>query len=497
MKSIEDVSAIWEMMLNTIREDRELPTTVIELWFDKCRLDSLSVESAVFSCPTDLTKNTLKKRYTDFLGDHLKRIIGFVPKSLEFVTDPSLADEFIPGESPTRKRMQEIIELRQEARRAGLLESEEEEIRRIRGTSPYISRPSASGGITAEKEEEEEKKLVTNLDYTFDTFVVGRTNAMAHANALSVAENPGRLINPLFIYGPSGLGKTHLMYAVANRVLERDHTMNVIYVKGEDFMNQLITAIKTGKTGEFRNKFRGADMLLIDDIQYIASSDSTQTEFFHTFDALYENHKQIIITSDRPPQELTILDERIRSRFEQGLLADIHPPDLELRLAILKTKAEYLNLEIPPEVLFFLAERLHSNVRTIEGIVKKLAATNLLTGMPVTLDMVKTTVPEFIRDTGSVNDYVDSIVECVARRCHVEAEEIFGKKRTKEIRNARNIAIYVIRKLTPLSLPKIGSLFERDYSTIHSNLSTVEKQMTIDPLFESEIQDIIREMKRN
>ena len=496
MKPFEDVSAIWEMMLNDIREDHEQPMTVIELWFDKCRLDSLSVERAVFACPTDLNRNTLQKRYTEFLGEHLKRIIGFVPRSLEFFTDPSLADEFIPEERSTRKRMQEIVELRREAREAGLLESEEEEIARLRGPSPYISKTDREQNEKGDPEKEE-RKLNTNLDYTFDTFVVGRTNAMAHANALSVAENPGRLINPLFIYGPSGLGKTHLMYAVANRVLDRDNSMNVIYVKGEDFMNQLIAAITAKKTEEFRSKFRGADMLLIDDIQYIASSDSTQTEFFHTFDALYENHKQIIITSDRPPQELTILDERIRSRFEQGLLADIHPPDLELRLAILKTKAEYLNLEIPPEVLSFLAERIHSNVRTIEGIVKKLAATNLLTGMPVTLDMVKTTVPEFIRETGSINDYIDSIVECVARRCHVEAEDILGKKRTKEIKNARNIAMYVIRKLTPLSLPKIGSIFERDYSTVHSNLQTVDKQITIDPLFESEINDIIREMKRN
>ena len=263
-------------------------------------------------------------------------------------------------------------------------------------------------------------------------------------------------------------------------------------------MNQFILSIKTNKTAEFREKFRGADMLLIDDIQYIASGagESTQTEFFHTFEALYEDHRQIIITSDRPPQELTILEERIRNRFESGLLADIQPPDLELRLAILQNKAENHSLSLSPEVLNFLAEKLQSNVRQIEGVIKKLAAKSLLTGQPVTLDLVKTTVPEYIRDTFSINDYVDTIISCVARRTHVDPEDILGRKRNKEIKNARNICMYIIRSLTQLSLPKIGSYFERDYSTVHSNLDAVEKQMALDPLLESEINDIINDIKR-
>ena len=463
MNTKEDAAAIWKMMYESMKAEKELPGTALSLWFGNCTLDSLSADSAVFTVDSDMKRSVIETRYTDYLSRHLENVIGFVPKN---ITVLSSAEEEESG--------RDIF---------SVLSDEPD----IVHPEPEIKNAGSS-----------ERKLSFNSDFTFDNFVVGRSNAMAHANAVSVAENPGKLINPLFIYGHSGLGKTHLMYAIANRVLERNSSMNVIYVKGEDFMNQFILSIKTNKTAEFREKFRGADMLLIDDIQYIASGagESTQTEFFHTFEALYEDHRQIIITSDRPPQELTILEERIRNRFESGLLADIQPPDLELRLAILQNKAESHSLSLSPEVLNFLAEKLQSNVRQIEGVIKKLAAKSLLTGQPVTLDLVKTTVPEYIRDTFSINDYVDTIISCVARRTHVDPEDILGRKRNKEIKNARNICMYIIRSLTQLSLPKIGSYFERDYSTVHSNLDAVEKQMALDPLLESEINDIINDIKR-
>ena len=468
MNTKEDAASIWNMMYEAMKEEKELPGTALSLWFGNCTLDTLTADSAVFVCDSEMKRSVIETRYLDYLCRHLEGIIGFVPKNVTVISsDPDDGSDAVS----VLTRPTESEEDKEEAPRVPAEEKEP-----IKGS---------------------ERRLSFNSDFTFDNFVVGRSNAMAHANAVSVAENPGKLINPLFIYGHSGLGKTHLMYAIANRVLERDSSMNVIYVKGEDFMNQFIISIKTGRTVEFREKFRGADMLLIDDIQYIASgSGSTQTEFFHTFEALYEDHKQIIITSDRPPQELTILEERIRNRFESGLLADIQPPDLELRLAILQNKAEYHGLELSPEVLNFLAEKLQSNVRQIEGVIKKLAAKNLLTGQPVTLDLVKTTVPEYIKDTPSINDYVDTIISCVARRTHVDPEDILGRKRNKEIKNARNICMYIIRSLTQLSLPKIGSYFERDYSTVHSNLDAVEKQIALDPLLESEINDIINDIKR-
>ena len=460
----KDAAAIWQMMFAAMKEQKELPSTALDLWFGNCSLSSLSADSAVFVCDSEMKRSVIGSRYLDYLSRYLEGVIGFMPKSVAIVAEEGYD--------------------RKDAASDGA---------------------AAAGGETSSRGEDghdgrrytSEKKLSFNSDFTFENFVVGRSNAMAHANAVLVAENPGSLINPLFIYGHSGLGKTHLMYAIANRVLERNPTMNVIYVKGEDFMNQFISSIRANKTNEFRKKFRGADMLLIDDIQYIASGvgESTQTEFFHTFEALYEDHRQIIITSDRPPQELTILEERIRNRFESGLLADIQPPDLELRLAILQNKAEHHNLSLSGDVLNFLAERLQANVRQIEGVIKKLAAKNLLTGVPITLDVVKTTVPEYIKDTVTINDYVDTIIECVARRTHVDPEDILGRKRNKEIKNARNICMYVIRTLTQLPLPKIGSYFERDHSTVHSNLTAVERQLSIDPLFESEVNEIINEIK--
>jgi len=305
--------------------------------------------------------------------------------------------------------------------------------------------------------------------------------------------------NPLFIYGPSGLGKTHLMYSIANRALKRDPEMKVIYVKGEEFMNQLVEAIRGSSptaTAKFRSKYRSADMLLIDDIQFIAGKEATQEEFFHTFDALYEEHKQIIITSDRPPKELTTLEERIRSRFEAGLIADIQPPDYELRLAILKNKAIQNNLEVPIDVLDFLAENLQSNIRQIEGVVKRLGAKNLLSGMPITMDMVLTTLPEYLRETEPVADTVKRIVEIVAKKYNVTTADIMGTSRKKEIKTARNVAMYIVRTVTRMSLPQIGSTFGRDHSTVHSNINMVESELTTNTLFEATITEIIKEFKR-
>lgn len=341
-----------------------------------------------------------------------------------------------------------------------------------------------------------ERRLTYNEDYTFENFIVGNSNRFAHAAALNVADNVGMKINPLFIYGPSGLGKTHLMYAIANRALKRKPDIRVIYVKGEEFLNQLVIAIQHGWTQSFRQKYRNADMLLIDDIQFIAGKEGTQMEFFHTFDALYEDHKQIILTSDRPPRELTSLEERIRSRFEAGLLADIQPPDYELRLAILQNKISQNNIDVPTDVVDFLARNLQENIRQLEGVIKKLAVTNLLNGQPVTMEMVIQTVPEYLRDAEPVSDTVNRIIECVAKRSGVRVEDILGSSRTKKIKNARNIAMYIVRSMTSMSLPQMGVVFCRDHSTIHSNVNAVETALSTDTILDATINDIIKEIKR-
>jgi len=333
-------------------------------------------------------------------------------------------------------------------------------------------------------------------DYTFETFIVGRSNQMAHAAALSVADNVGMSINPLFIWGPSGLGKTHLMYAIANRAMKRDPGLKIVYVKGEEFMNQMIEAIRRDRNQAFRDKYRKADMLLIDDIQFIAGKESTQTEFFHTFDALYEDRKQIVITSDRPPKELTSLESRIRSRFEAGLLVDIQPPDYELRMAILKEKISQNHVEVPTDVIDFLATNLQENIRQLEGVVKKLAMKHMISGDPVTMEMVLKTVPEYIRSTEPLTDTVARIIAKVAAHYSVTPDDILGKDRKKNIQTARNVSMYLVRTVTGASYPQIGVFFYRDHSTVHSNIAKVEAELASDAVFEARVAQISKEIQR-
>ncbi len=546
-----DLSAIWQIMLKTMQSENLISSTACDLWFKCFRLDYLDPDKAVFAVENEMKRNIILDKYSDLLATQIEQVIGYTPK-IDIVTDTSLVPEDAPELSRTEGAPYpaEIAEKRLAAKDAyadkeeaatvdaldrisripdrlhpGMAGSLPEDLRELpelrrssegdtdadtrRGglTSPYLKEqfedtdrdPGYAELSPNDKSGSGDRQLSYNEDYTFENFVVGNSNQFAHAAALSVAENVGMKINPLFIYGPSGLGKTHLMYAIANRALKRDSSMKVIYVKGEEFLNQLIEAIRGGRstaTAEFRAKYRSADMLLIDDIQFIAGKESTQEEFFHTFDALYEDHKQIIITSDRPPKELTTLEERIRSRFEAGLIADIQPPDYELRLAILKNKADQNNLEVPIDVIDFLAENLQSNIRQIEGVIKKLGAKNLLSGMPITMDMVLTTLPEYLRDTEPVGDTVTRIVDIVSRKYNVTTADIMGTSRKKEIKTARNVSMYVVRQVTKMSLPQIGAVFARDHSTVHSNISMVESELTTNTLFEAVVSEIMKEVKR-
>ena len=333
--------------------------------------------------------------------------------------------------------------------------------------------------------------------YTFENFIVGSSNQMAHAAALRVADNVGMSINPLFIWGPSGLGKTHLMYAIANRAVERDPALRVICVKGEEFMNEMIEAIRNNRNQAFRDKYRKTDMLLIDDIQFIAGKDSTQTEFFHTFDALYEDRKQIIITSDRPPKDLTSLENRIRSRFEAGLLVDIQPPDYELRMAILRDKISQSGMEIPEEVMDFLAKNLQENIRQLEGVVKKLSVVHMVSGNPVTMETVLKTVPEYLRSTEPLSDTVSRIIKATAEHYGVRVDDVLGKERKKNIQTARNVSMYLVRTVTGASLPQIAVFFCRDHSTVHSNIAKVEAEIADDAVFEANVDEILKEIRRS
>lgn len=337
----------------------------------------------------------------------------------------------------------------------------------------------------------------STYEYTFENFIVGSSNKFAHAACTAVADHPATNFNPLFIYGQSGLGKTHLMYAVINRIRNRQPGVNIQYIKGEEFTNQLIDSISRSAMPEFRNKFRNCDVLLIDDIQFVAGKTSTQEEFFHTFNALYEDHKQIILTSDRPPRDIKTLEDRLKTRFEWGLLADVQPPDLELRIAILKKKCESMNLSLSDDILMFLAENLRSNIRQLEGVIKKLSALTFVTGDSITMQEAQSCITEFMGSEEPVGVTVDRIFAAVEKKFGVSKEDIIGSRRTKDIATARHVAVFLIRQVTDMSLPNIGKLFNRDHTTVLSSCETVEKRMLSDPPYNLQVNELLKSMKNN
>ena len=333
-----------------------------------------------------------------------------------------------------------------------------------------------------------------NFEYTFDNFIVGSSNKFAHAACTAVAANPAMNYNPLFIYGPSGLGKTHLLYAITNEIKRKKPAAKIIYIKGEDFTTQFIEALAAQMTNEFRNKYRSCDVLLIDDIQFIAGKTSTQEEFFHTFNALYEEHKQIILTSDRPPRDMKTLEDRLKTRFEWGLLADIQPPDLELRVAIIKKKAEQVGIIIPEDVLTYLAENLRSNIRQIEGAMKKLGALAFLSGQKITMEVARGCIADLLGGEEPVSVTVDKIFATVYKKYGISKEDLTGKSRSREIAQARHVTIYLIRKITEMSLPNIGKIFNRDHTTALASWETIEKKLKTDAMLTLDINEMTKEV---
>ena len=329
--------------------------------------------------------------------------------------------------------------------------------------------------------------------YTFENFIVGSSNKFAHAASMAVASKPAGSYNPLFIYGDSGLGKTHLLYAICNEIQKNNPDAKIIYTKGEYITNELIEAIQLGKTAEFRAKYRQADVLLVDDIQFISGKVSTQEEFFHTFDALYQASKQIVLASDRPPREIASLVNRLRNRFESGLLADIQPPDLETRMAIIKRKAELLGMSINDDICEYIATQLKSNVRQLEGAVKSMHAQCLLDGCQPSLLIAQSAIRDIRYDNQPVPITVERIITEVARTMSVTPEDIRSTKRSSPISQARQVAAYVVRSITSLPMKSIGEEFgTRDHSTIVYAVQKVESRMQKDPSFKGMVNDIIK-----
>lgn len=341
--------------------------------------------------------------------------------------------------------------------------------------------------ITPQEEKEPEPELIDsslNPSYTFDTFVVGSSNEFAHAAARAVADQPGQTYNPLFIYGRTGLGKTHLMQAVASHIKRADHSAIVMFVKSEPFLNELINAIRTAKTEDFRIKYRRADVLLIDDIQFIAGKESTQEEFFHTFNELYENGKQIILSSDKPPKEISKLEERLRSRFEGGLIADIQPPNYETKLAILQrkvkdiTRKDALHCDVSPEILDLIATKVSSNIRSLEGALNKIIAYTILNSKSPNLVEAEIAIRDFLTTTANKKVSSGHILQMVCEYYEISQAEIVSNKKNQSIAYPRQIAMYLTRKLCDMSYKSIAELYGKsDHTTVKHAYEKIEKEI--------------------
>ena len=345
------------------------------------------------------------------------------------------------------------------------------------------------------REDREERLPVGQYAFTFENFIRGPSNQFAFAAAQAVAANPSGAYTPLFIYGPSGLGKTHLLHAIKFEVAKNHPDFNIVYVDCEVFTNEIIEAVKNGTTELFRQKYRLADVLLIDDIQFLAGKESTQEEFFHTFNTLHNAGKQIVIASDRPAKEIKSLEERLRTRFEWGLTADIQPPDFETRVAIVKRKAELLKLDVPDDVADYIANHLKQNIRQLEGAVKKLNAYYMLEGISPCIGVTSTAIKDTLNDTQPIPVTIEKIINEVARTYNLLPSDIRGKKRSANVSAARQMTMYIIREVTGMSMEAIGQEFNRDHSTVVYSINTMEKNITKDRHLKEMCDDIIKNVR--
>ncbi len=350
--------------------------------------------------------------------------------------------------------------------------------------------------IKAGEPDSAEKKAMKKYNYSFENFVIGSSNKFAHAAALNVANNPGGSYNPLFIYGHSGLGKTHLLCAIQRQIMKNNPHANIIYTSGELFTNELIHFISMRDTHTFHEKYRNVDVLLIDDIQFISKTVSTQEEFFHTFDYLIQKGKQVVLTSDRPPKEMVTLEERLRNRFEWGLMADIQPPSVETRMAIIKLKGEELGINLSDDVIKYIAEHIRKNVRQLEGIVKKLEAYKNLNMVDPTMKDVQEIIADLIHDEPPLPVAIDNIIKEVGRIFNVSPAEIRGEKRNANIVLARQVAMYIVHETTSLSLQNIGNEFgKKHYTTVLHSLSEIESKMLKNVTLKATVDDVLKNLQ--
>lgn len=444
------LNQLWEKTLNIIKS--EMSEVSFNTWIKSCEPLSISSDSIRLGVPNEFTKDILEQRYKDLVTNAIK-LISSKKYNIEFLIESDTSE--LPSEDTT--------------------------LRHNKKNSAVVVNDLMLATL--------------NPKYTFDSFVIGNSNRFAHAASLAVAESPAKAYNPLFIYGGVGLGKTHLMHAIGHYILQNNSKSKVVYVSSEKFTNELINAIKDDKNEEFRNKYRNIDVLLIDDIQFIAGKERTQEEFFHTFNALHEASKQIILSSDRPPKEIPTLEDRLRSRFEWGLIADIQAPDFETRMAILKKKADVENLNVANEVMVYIATKIKSNIRELEGALIRIVAYSSLTGRDITVDLATEALKDIISNKQSKNITIETIQDVVSSYYNLRVEDLKSQRRTRNIAYPRQIAMYLSRKLTDLSLPKIGEEFGgRDHTTVIHAYEKISGSLKNDESTQDTINDLTKKL---
>jgi len=449
-----EIEELWNKILEIIKED--LTPQAYNSWFSQTKAVKFGENKLIISAPGDFCKDWLEKHYTVFIKDVLKRTLG---------SDDNLKIEFRTAEQKFSAPAHSTPNLKKKTKKS----------------EPFLKN----------------NKLALTPKYTFDNFVVGNGNRFAHAACLAVAQSPSKSYNPLFVYGGVGLGKTHLMQAIGRYIAQQNGKTKILYISSEKFTNEMIDSIRDDRTVAFRDKYRSVDVLLIDDIQFLAGKERTQEEFFHTFNTLYDSNKQIVITSDSPPKDIPTLENRLISRFEWGLITDIQPPDLETRIAILRKKAQSENLNVPAEVINFIADKIPSNIRQLEGALTRLVAFSTFTKKELSVSLAQDILKDII-PLENKKISINQIQKTVSDYYNIKVNFLLSKKRTKDIVLARQVAIYLSRELTDLSLISIGEVFgRRDHTTIIHSYNKIKNKIKKDKSFKNIIDNLTLNIKKD
>lgn len=451
---MENIKELWTKALGSIEKKLSKPS--FETWLKSTSADSLNDSTLVVTAPNEFARDWLESHYANLITDTLKDLTGS-EFDVKFII-PQKENAF-----------DEAFEMQQNKKK-------------MNQDSTDLSK--------------DQRKTMLNPKYNFDTFVIGAGNRFAHAASLAVAEAPAKAYNPLFIYGGVGLGKTHLMHAIGQYVIDHNPDAKVVYLSSEKFTNEFINSIRDNSAINFRNKYRNVDVLLIDDIQFLAGKESTQEEFFHTFNTLHDEAKQIVISSDRPPKEIPTLEDRLRSRFEWGLITDITPPDLETRIAILRKKARAEGLDISNEVMLYIANQIDSNIRELEGALIRVVAYSSLINHDINVDMAAEALKDIVPSSKHKTITIKDIQMVVGSYFNIKLEDFVAKKRTQSIAYPRQIAMYLSRELTDFSLPKIGDEFGgRDHTTVIHAHEKISKLLKQNETLQKQIKEVTEQIK--